>query len=138
MDSILCLESEVRKAQIDKESVVAVFFDVEKAYDMLWKEGLLIKLEKLGIGGKMFNWVAGFLLGRQIQLRVGVEHSKMYTVENGTLQGSVCSTVLFNLMINDVFEGVESTVGKSLYADDGALWVRGRNLEYLKKKCKRQ
>lgn len=92
----------------NKESVVAVFFDVEKAYDMLWKEGLLIKLEKSGIGGKMFSWVAGFLLGRQIQVRVSVEHSKMYTVENGTPQGSVCSPVLFNLMINDMFEGVES------------------------------
>lgn len=85
----------------------------------------------------MFNWVTGFLLGRQMQVRVGVEHSKMYTVENGTPQGSVCSPVLFNLMINDVFEGVESTVGKSLYADDGALRVRGRNLEYLKKKMQR-
>ena len=32
MDSILCLESEIRKAQTNKEIVVAVFFDVEKAY----------------------------------------------------------------------------------------------------------
>lgn len=25
-----------------------VFFDMEKAYDMLWKDGLLIKLESIG------------------------------------------------------------------------------------------
>ena len=81
----------------------------------------------------MFNWVLGFLLGRQIQVRVGVEHSKMYTVENGTPQRSVCSPILFNIMMNYIYEGVDSTVGKSLYVDDGALWVRGRNLEYLKK-----
>ena len=60
------------------------FFYVEKAYDMLWKEGLFIKPDKLGTGGKMSNWISGFLLGRQIQVRVGVEHSKIYTVENGT------------------------------------------------------
>ena len=95
MDSVLCLESEIRKAQANKEMVVAVCFDVEKAYDMLWKEGLLNKLEKLGIGGKMFHWVSGFLLGRQLQVRVGVAHSK--TVENGTPQGSVCSPILFNM-----------------------------------------
>jgi hypothetical protein len=29
--------------------VVAVFFDVEKAYDMMWKEGLLIKLDIMGL-----------------------------------------------------------------------------------------
>ena len=31
MDPTLCLEHEIRKAQINKESVVAVFFDIEKA-----------------------------------------------------------------------------------------------------------
>lgn len=50
MDSILCLESEIRKAQTNKEMVVTVFLDIEKAYDMLRKEGLLIKLNKLGMG----------------------------------------------------------------------------------------
>lgn len=35
MDSILCLESEIRKAQTNKEAVIGVFIDVEKAYDML-------------------------------------------------------------------------------------------------------
>lgn len=49
MDAVLCLESEVRKAQTNKEIIVAVFFDIEKAYDMLWKEGLLIKLLKFGV-----------------------------------------------------------------------------------------
>lgn len=39
MDSILSLEAEIRKAQVNKEILVGVFFDVEKAYDMLWKEG---------------------------------------------------------------------------------------------------
>ena len=51
MDPALCLEHEIRKAQINKESVVAVFFDIEKAYDMMWKDGLLIKLSKLGVTG---------------------------------------------------------------------------------------
>lgn len=37
MDSVLCLESEIRKAQTNKEMVIAVFFDIEKAYNMLWK-----------------------------------------------------------------------------------------------------
>ena len=35
MDPVLCLEHEVWKAQINRESVVAIFFDIEKAYDMM-------------------------------------------------------------------------------------------------------
>lgn len=50
----------IRKAQVGKEAVVAVFFDVEKAYDMLWKGGLLIKLGRMGVVGRVFNWVKDF------------------------------------------------------------------------------
>ena len=69
MDSVLCLESDIRKAQTNKEVVVSVFFDVEKAYDMLWKEGLVIMLKSLGIGGRAYNGVYNFLLDRKIQVR---------------------------------------------------------------------
>lgn len=51
MDPALCLEYEIRKAQIKRESVAAVIFDVEKAYNMMQGEGLLIKLWKLGVKG---------------------------------------------------------------------------------------
>lgn len=47
MDPIPCLENDVRKAQMNREAVVAVFFDVEKAYDRMW--GLLIKLRRMGV-----------------------------------------------------------------------------------------
>ncbi|CAJ1057684.1 RNA-directed DNA polymerase from mobile element jockey [Xyrichtys novacula] len=134
MDSVLSLESDIRKAQTNKEIVMAVFFDVEKAYDMLWKEGLLIKLDKMGVGGKLYNWVLSFLFRRTIEVRVAQEFSPIYEVENGTPQGSVCSPVIFNCMINDIFEEVGGGISKSLFADDGALWVRGRNQDYLQKK----
>ena len=70
MDPVLCLEADVRKAQVNKKTAVAVFFDVEKAYDMMWKEGLLIKLDIMGVGGRMYNWIKDFLFGRSIQVRV--------------------------------------------------------------------
>lgn len=55
MDAVLSLEADIRKAQANKEVLVGVLFDIEKAYDMLWKEGLLIKLKCMGIGGKLYN-----------------------------------------------------------------------------------
>lgn len=55
MDPLVYLEDAIRRAQVNKESVVAVFFDIEKAYDMMWKEGLLIKLSHMGIKGRIFN-----------------------------------------------------------------------------------
>jgi len=63
MDPIACLEAELRKAQVNKEVVVALFCYVEKAYDLLWKGGLLIQMKRLGISGKMFRWVKLFFVG---------------------------------------------------------------------------
>ncbi len=57
MDSVINLETDIKKVFINRETVVAVFFDIEKAYDMLWKEGLLIKLDQIGIGGRLYNWI---------------------------------------------------------------------------------
>lgn len=45
----------INKAQVSKESAVELFFDIEKVFDMMWKEGLLMKSYKMGVGGKMFN-----------------------------------------------------------------------------------
>lgn len=61
MDPLLCLEDDIKKAQNNKEIVVAMFVDVEKAYDMPWRKGLLIKLHQLGIEN-MFSWLRDFFM----------------------------------------------------------------------------
>lgn len=43
MDPVIYLETEIKQTQINKESVLAVFFDLGKAYDMIWKERLMMK-----------------------------------------------------------------------------------------------
>lgn len=134
IDSVINLEDEIRKAQVNKETVGTVFFDVEKAYDMMWREGLLIKLHLMGVGGKMFNWIMDFLNGRVIQVKIGQELSNQYNVENGTPQGSVISPILFSIMINDIYSELPLDMGRSLFADDGAIWKRGRNGEFIKRK----
>lgn len=97
----------------------------------MWKDGLLIKLHDAGIRGRMFYWIKDFLNNRSIQVRVWGELSTAASIENGTPQGSVISPVLFNVMINDIFKQVPSNFGKSLFADDGAVWKRGRNINHL-------
>jgi len=68
MNLVLCPENEIRKTQVSKEVVVGVFSDVEKAYDMLCKEGILMKLDRMGLKWKMYNSMLNFLFWRTIQL----------------------------------------------------------------------
>ena len=44
-DHILNLES-INKAYSNKESMLTTFLDIEKAYDMIWRKGIIIKLQK--------------------------------------------------------------------------------------------
>lgn len=54
-DLAVCLQEEARKVQVNQEILYAVFFDVEKVYDRMQREGLLIKLQLIGIDGNIYN-----------------------------------------------------------------------------------
>ncbi|GFN96569.1 reverse transcriptase [Plakobranchus ocellatus] len=49
LDQIVALENSVKAAKTNSRTVGAIFLDLEKAYDTMWREGLLMKLKKLGI-----------------------------------------------------------------------------------------
>src|SRR6218665_2110851 len=94
----------------------------------MWTDGLLHKLQQHNITGQMFNWIRDFLSDRHIRVRVGAELSELFLMENGSPQGSVISSLLFIIMMNDIPEQ-ENGVKLSFYADDSAIWRAGPNPE---------
>ena len=138
MDPVVTLEESIRKAQVNKETILAVFFDIEKAYDMVWREGLLIKLRQMGIKGRMFQWVKDFLSGRRIMVKINEELSSEYMVENGTPQGSIISPILFLIMINDVFKECRNLSMLLCLQMMGQCGRGGEMLTSLCIKCSRQ
>ena len=136
MDTLVKVNNEIEKAFKMKELMVIVFFDIEKAYDSMWREGLLIQMSRMGISGRFYNWVLDFLSERNFRVKVGPEISDEYDIVNGIPQGSVISPVLFNIMINGIFMNLDRRICASLYADDGAIWIRGRDNASVLKKIK--
>lgn len=114
-----------------KEIMAVVYFDIEKANDTIWREGLLIKAVRKGIDGYMYNWLLQFLFERTFVVQVGLGQSSTFEAENGIPQWSVVSPILFNIMINDIFDNLGYDVECALYADDGAIWKRGRNVSQV-------
>ncbi len=47
---------------------------------------------------------------------------------------SVISPTLFSVMINDKYVNLPAGMGRSLFADVGAIWKRGRHVEHIVKK----
>jgi len=133
LDHLIRLQDSINKSINTKGTTIAIFFDFSKAFDMLWKNGLIYKMKKHGINGKIINWIEDFLSNRKIRVNVNNTLSDSYTLENGTPQGSVISPILFLLIINDFPSNKTTNISTSLFADDSAIWTSGRNTEHLVK-----
>ena len=57
IDHLVSLEATVKKAQANSEHVVSIFFDMEKAYDLAWRHGILMDIHEAGIDGRMFKFI---------------------------------------------------------------------------------
>ena len=99
----------------------AIFIDLQQAYDRVWRQGLFMKMSNLGIHGKMYSWIKGFLQNRTIRTCYNGATSAQKTLDEGLPQGSSLSCTLFLIFINDLPALLK--VSKALYADDLVIWV---------------
>ena len=53
VDHLVRFESFIRGAFVKKQHAVAIFFDLEKAYDTTWRYGIMSDLHRLGFRGRM-------------------------------------------------------------------------------------
>ena len=84
------LETFIRDAFVKKEHVVAVFFDLEKAYDTTWQYGILRDLQELGVKCRLANLLESFLAERLIKVRVGSTLSDTFRLPQGFHKGASC------------------------------------------------
>ncbi|VDO12716.1 unnamed protein product [Rodentolepis nana] len=114
----------IKDALDARNTLTAVFVDFKSAYDLVWKEKLILKLAKIGIKHNMLNWTKAFIGQRSCKVRYGNALSKSNLLQPGLPQGAVTSCTLFNAFINDIAELVQTVAGIKclLYANDLVLW----------------
>ena len=132
-DNLVRLETFIRDAFIKREHVVAVFFDLEKAYDTTWRYGILKDLHNFGMKGRLPNFIKSFLEDRTIQVRVGSTLSDLYDQEQGVPQGAILSTTLFNVKLNDIINCLDYKTDGSLYVDDFCICFRSKNMRTIER-----
>ena len=132
-EQLIRLDTWVREGLANGEHVVAIFFDLEKAYDTTWKHGILSDLFKAGLRGHLPTFVSEFLEGREFRVRIGTTLSDVHQQEMGVPQGSVLSVTLFSLKINSIVSCLTTGVKCSLYVDDFLACCRSRQMRTIER-----
>ena len=129
---------------INSSGAIAVFIDLEKAFELASPAAILHSLTLKGTKGHILAWVKNYTLNREARVRFQGEHSTFHTFENGTPQGGILSPFLFNILMENILqiqlpEGVQIFI----YADDICVVSRGinkvakmqRTLNSIARKC---
>ena len=120
-DQLFRLTQSIQDGFQSKKHTLAVFVDLQQAYDRVWRKGLLMKMSDIGIHGNMYNWIKYFLTNRTIQTKMNDAISSKEVLEEGLPQGSCLSCILFLVYISDLEDVLDIVL--ALYADDLVLWV---------------
>ena len=105
--------------------VRAVFMDISKAFDKVWHEGLIFKLEQNGVSGVLLNLFKNYLSNRRQRVVLNGSAAEYDNVKSGVPQGSVLGPLLFLIYINDLEENIRSQV--RFFADDTMLFSIVKN-----------
>ena len=134
MDNLIRIDTDARNCFLFKHHMIAVAFDLEKAYDTTVRFKVLENLHAMGIRGQLGCFIQNFLRNRSFQVRSGGSLSKKFVQEDGVLQGSVLSVPLFLVAINDILKSIPDGVNKALFADDLTIWCQSRNVASISRK----
>ena len=90
----------------NQQHIDAILLDFSKAFDKVDHEGLILKLEHLGIRNSLLNWIRSFLIGRNQRVVIEGKESSPTKVLSGVPQGTVLGPLFFLVYINDISKGL--------------------------------
>ena len=119
-DQLLEFRERIAFAQRTGNVCVASFLDLSRAYDRTWRAGVIYKLIKLGLRGRLLAWIINFLQDRYAAVVLAGVKSRVLPYKFGLPQGSCLSPILFNVFLCDLFPSnfINDRRDVGVFADD--------------------
>lgn len=102
-----------------KLTTIALFLDIEKAFDTVWFNGLVFKLINLKFPEYLTRLISNYLAERTFKVCVNDEQSDVKAILAGAPQGSVLAPLLYSLYLYDI--PMDPTTNLSMFADDTSI-----------------
>lgn len=122
--ALACFTDYVSKGLNKKNGTLAVSLDFSKAFDRVWQQGIIYKLQSFGFSEHICSMVKSFLDGRHFMVKVGEKRSSQRQVLAGVPQGSILGPLLYNIYVSDI-PGPPQGGLLLMYADDVLIAFRG-------------
>ena len=124
--ALLNLTLDIQKSLKASQHTGCVMIDFEGAYDAVWRDGVMYKLVRLGIQGRMLNYIYSFLSERKTRSLVNSAVTPWIDTNVGIPQGSVIGPILYILFTHDITDYL--SIPHIKYADDITIWHSGPNI----------
>ena len=94
-DLLTVVSDRIARAFSRSEATRAVALDISKAFDRVWRVGLLHKRSSYGITGQIFCLISSFLSNRWLLVVLDGKTSQEYSVNAGVPEGSILGPPFF-------------------------------------------
>jgi hypothetical protein len=94
-DNLFSLTQKILQAFNRGEKAISFNFDIRSAYDSVWHDGLIFKMNKKQVPAYIVGWVKDFITDRSYVIKVGNEMSEMFQSKRGLPQGAGISPILW-------------------------------------------
>ena len=101
-NNIFVLKTLIDKQFQKNEKLYCCFVDFSKAFDTVWRKGLVAKLKTFGICGKMLNIIENLYLNTNGHVTVGDFISDNFEINLGVKQGDPPSPFFFNVYMDEL------------------------------------
>lgn len=121
---LLCEESSAKRSVGKSTAVVSL--DVTKAFDSVWKKGLIYMMKAGGVHMNTLAMINSFMSNRTAVVMLGDTRSEEFPIKRGVPQGSKLGPTLYSIYTKDFGIEYNEEQGMAKYADDLLYWCSGK------------
>ena len=123
VSQLLYIVHNIKQNWTQKKITQGVFLDVSSAFDKVWHNGLISKLQQIGVKDDFLQTIMSYLDGRKQVVVIDGIKSDTLEITAGVPQGSRLGPLLFIIYLNDIIHEIESDI--LIFADDTSLMASG-------------